>query len=59
MTLALGRMVQDLEISAMRTHGLSHTQLLVPVFVLAYLPNAFVYSRNIALIRRRERADID
>jgi lipid-A-disaccharide synthase-like uncharacterized protein len=28
-----------------------------PVFTLAYLPNAFVYARNIALIRRKERAE--
>ena len=26
-----------------------------PVFTLAYLPNAFVYVRNIALIKRKER----
>jgi lipid-A-disaccharide synthase-like uncharacterized protein len=26
-----------------------------PVFLLAYLPNAFVYMRNLALIQRRER----
>ena len=26
-----------------------------PVFTLAYLPNAFVYLRNLALIRRAER----
>jgi lipid-A-disaccharide synthase-like uncharacterized protein len=28
-----------------------------PVFTLAYLPNAFVYFRNLALIRKRESAD--
>ena len=28
-----------------------------PVFTLAYLPNAFVYVRNLALIRRKERED--
>ena len=27
------------------------------VFTLAYLPNAFVYVRNLALIRRKERED--
>ena len=27
-----------------------------PVFTLAYLPNTFVYLRNLMLIRRRERA---
>ncbi len=26
-----------------------------PVFTLAYLPNAFVYVRNIALVKRKER----
>jgi lipid-A-disaccharide synthase-like uncharacterized protein len=26
-----------------------------PVFILAYLPNAVVYARNLALIRRKER----
>jgi lipid-A-disaccharide synthase-like uncharacterized protein len=26
-----------------------------PVFVLAYLPNAFVYARNLMLIRRQEQ----
>ena len=25
-----------------------------PVFTLAYLPNAFVYFRNLALIKRRD-----
>lgn len=29
-----------------------------PVFLLAYLPNAFIYTRNIILIRRGER-DVD
>jgi lipid-A-disaccharide synthase-like uncharacterized protein len=29
-----------------------------PVFTLAYLPNAFVYFRNLALIRRRENQDL-
>jgi len=28
-----------------------------PVFVLAYLPNAFIYSRNLVLARRGERVD--
>ena len=28
-----------------------------PVFLLAYLPNAVVYSRNLILIRRKERAE--
>ena len=27
-----------------------------PVFTLAYLPNTFVYLRNLTLIRKRERA---
>lgn len=26
-----------------------------PIFTLAYLPNAFVYFRNLVLIRRREK----
>ena len=26
-----------------------------PIFTLAYLPNAFVYMRNIALVKRKER----
>lgn len=26
-----------------------------PVFILAYLPNAFVYARNLALLRRKQR----
>ena len=26
-----------------------------PVFTLAYLPNAFVYARNIALVKKKER----
>ena len=26
-----------------------------PVFILAYLPNAWVYTRNLMLIRRKER----
>ena len=29
-----------------------------PVFTLAYLPNGFVYMRNIALIRRKERQSV-
>ena len=28
-----------------------------PIFTLAYLPNAFVYARNIVLVRRKERAE--
>jgi lipid-A-disaccharide synthase-like uncharacterized protein len=28
-----------------------------PVFTLAYLPNAFVYFRNITLVKRKERRD--
>lgn len=28
-----------------------------PVFLLAYLPNAVVYSRNLALIKRKEREE--
>lgn len=27
-----------------------------PVFILAFLPNCFIYLRNLALIRREERA---
>ncbi len=27
-----------------------------PVFILAYLPNAFIYLRNLFLIRKEERA---
>ena len=27
-----------------------------PIFVLAYLPNGFVYLRNLALLRRKARA---
>jgi lipid-A-disaccharide synthase-like uncharacterized protein len=27
-----------------------------PIFTLAYLPNAFVYMRNIALVKKKERA---
>jgi len=30
-----------------------------PVFTLAYLPNAFVYVRNIALVKRKERSQQD
>ncbi len=30
-----------------------------PVFLLAYLPNAFVYSRNLMLIKRKEREDAE
>ena len=30
-----------------------------PVFVLAYLPNAFVYGRNLVLVRRRSPGDVD
>ena len=30
-----------------------------PVFVLAYLPNAFVYGRNLVLLRRRSPGDVD
>jgi len=26
-----------------------------PVFTIAYLPNAFVYMRNIALVKRKQR----
>ncbi len=29
-----------------------------PVFTLAYLPNAFVYWRNLSLIRKKRRAEI-
>jgi len=28
-----------------------------PVFLLAYLPNAFVYTRNLMLIKRKEREE--
>jgi len=28
-----------------------------PIFILAYLPNAFVYIRNLVLIRRKEAGD--
>jgi lipid-A-disaccharide synthase-like uncharacterized protein len=28
-----------------------------PVFTLAYLPNAFVYMRNIALVKKKARAE--
>lgn len=34
-TLVFGRMVSDLEVAALRTHGVSHLQLFTPVFVLA------------------------
>jgi lipid-A-disaccharide synthase-like uncharacterized protein len=27
-----------------------------PIFVLAYLPNAFVYTRNLVLVRREQNA---
>ncbi len=27
-----------------------------PIFVLAYLPNAFVYTRNLVLVHREQRA---
>ena len=30
-----------------------------PVFTLAYLPNAFVYFRNIALIKRKHEAELN
>jgi lipid-A-disaccharide synthase-like uncharacterized protein len=30
-----------------------------PVFTLAYLPNAFVYMRNIALVRRKQRLEAE
>jgi lipid-A-disaccharide synthase-like uncharacterized protein len=30
-----------------------------PVFILAYLPNAFVYARNLALIRKKQRAGVE
>ncbi len=30
-----------------------------PIFILAYLPNAFVYIRNLVLIRRKEADDPD
>ena len=34
-TLALGRMVSDLEVSALRTHGVSHAQIVSPILLLA------------------------
>lgn len=36
-TLALGRMANDLEIAALRTHGVSHVQMFIPVAVLSVL----------------------
>jgi len=30
-----------------------------PIFILAYLPNAFVYIRNLILIRRKEAGDAE
>ena len=30
-----------------------------PIFVLAYLPNAFVYIRNLILIRRKEAGPVE
>jgi len=30
-----------------------------PIFTLAYLPNGFVYLRNLALIRRKRRRDAE
>jgi lipid-A-disaccharide synthase-like uncharacterized protein len=30
-----------------------------PMFILAYLPNAFVYIRNLILIRRKEAGDTE
>ena len=30
-----------------------------PIFILAYLPNAFVYIRNLVLIRRKEAGDAE
>ena len=30
-----------------------------PVFMLAYLPNAFVYGRNLVLVRRRSQENVD
>ena len=36
-TLALGRMVSDLEISALRTHGVSYGQLATPILLLGGL----------------------
>jgi len=30
-----------------------------PIFVLAYLPNAFVYTRNLVLVRRDRRRAVD
>src|SRR5690606_19491126 len=37
LTLSLGRMVADLEISAMRCHGASHSQIYAPVILLGIL----------------------
>jgi len=30
-----------------------------PIFVLAYLPNSFVYSRNLVLLRREQRQEAE
>ncbi len=36
-TLVIGRMASDLEITALRTHGISHAQIFAPVLVFAVL----------------------
>ena len=45
-TLAMGRMVLDLEVVAMRTHGASHAQLFAPVIFLGLVSAVASYALN-------------